>query len=242
MTGGSKERLGGILLARLDSSRLPGKQLLDVRGRPVLDWLLERVALIEDMDEVVLATTDRPVDDPLETFARHRGLPVFRGHTTDVARRVLDCARERRYDAWARLLGDSPLFDFELFNHAIRLFRSGDFDAVTNAQVRTFPVGNSIEIFDTEILADGYARMTEEPHFEHVTAYFYDHADEYRIHNIVREAGPMRSVSLGVDTPEDLRRYVWMLDQVAGDHLRLRGEDAIALALAYQRNNARRTS
>ena len=84
----SKARLGGIILARLDSSRLPGKQLRMVRKRPIMDWLLDRVTRIEGLDEVVLAISDRKVDDPLEQFALIRGLPCIRGSAEDVARSV----------------------------------------------------------------------------------------------------------------------------------------------------------
>lgn len=233
MSGRRGDRIGGIVLARLDSSRLPGKQLKEVLGRPIMDWLLERVARIEGLDEVTLATSDRPVDDPLEEFARDRSLPCFRGSAKDVAGRVLKCAHERGYDAWIRLNGDSPLLDYRLFTRGIAMFRKGGWDVVTNVLEKTYPAGNSVEIFDSEIFARGYTKMSQDRHFEHVTLYFYEHADDYRIHNFEREEGSLRTVSLTLDTPEDLERYAWMLERVNGDHLRLVGSAAIALALEY---------
>lgn len=233
MTAGTGSRIGGILLARLDSSRLPGKQLKEVRGRPVLDWLLQRVELIEGLDEVVLATSDRPVDDPLEVFACERSLPCFRGSAHDVAGRVLACALEREYDVWVRLLGDSPLLDYSLFNRGIDLFRTGDWEIVTNTLERTFPRGTSVEIFETEVYRKGYGEMNEDRHFEHVTLFFYENAERYRICNFTRNGEGLRDVSLALDTREDLERYRWMVDQVEGDHLRLVGSTAVSLAREY---------
>ncbi len=220
-------------MARLDSTRLPGKHLRMIRDRPLMDWLLDRVKRIEGLDEVVIATSDRPVDDPLEQFARDRALPCVRGSATNVAGRVLRCARRREYDAWARINGDSPLLDFRLFNYGIALFRSGCDDVVTNAFEKTYPIGNSVEIFEMDAFARGYSQMSEDRHFEHVTLYFYEHPDEFRIQNFVRPQGSQRTVSLAVDTPADLRRYAWMIDQVIGDHMRLVGDAAVDLALEY---------
>ncbi len=234
MSDRAVSRVGGILLARLDSSRLPGKQLRQAYGRPLLDWLLERVNRIEGLDEIVIATTNRSVDTPLVEFAQRRGFPIFTGPASDVAGRVLRCARERAYDAWVRINGDSPLLDYQLFSRAINEFRSGTWDIVTNVLERTYPVGNSVEVFDCKVFGVGYQHMTDPRHFEHVTLYFYEHAEDYNILNLRRTGEPLRSISLAVDTASDFERFAWMLEQVAGDHLPLVGSAAVDLALQHK--------
>ena len=226
-------RIGGIILARLDSSRLPNKQLQLVRDRYMLDWLIERAKAIKGIDELIIATSDRSIDDPLEEFAVNYGIKCFRGAFADVAGRVLECTNEREYDAWVRINGDSPLLDYRLFDFGLDVFRLGNYDVVTNAYERTYPIGNSVEIIDTAIYASGYSRMSKNHHYEHVTSYFYENSKEYNIYNFVHKDGAKRKVSLAVDTHGDLERYTWMLDQVECDHMSLVGDDAISLAAAY---------
>jgi spore coat polysaccharide biosynthesis protein SpsF len=227
------KKVGGIILARLDSSRLPNKQLKIVRGRVLLDWLIERAKAIEEIDELVIATSNRAIDDPLEAFAIENGIDCIRGSHLDVAGRVLECINNRKYDAWVRINGDSPLLDYKLFDYGIKLFRNTNYKIVTNAYDRTYPIGNSVEVFDALTFASGYDKMTKDRHYEHVTAYFYEHPEKYNIYNITHENGPKRKYSLAVDTPEDLLRYEWMLDQVGGDHMSLVGDVTINLAAKY---------
>jgi len=229
-------QIGAVILARLDSSRLPGKQLKMVKGKLLLDYVLERARRIEGVDKVVLATTARSLDDPLEEFAGERGIAVFRGSAEDVAGRVLACARHFGFDAWVRVNADSPLLDFKLFSKALEIFRSGGFDIVTNVLRRTFPVGNSVEVFSTNVFAKGYAKMTSPEHFEHVTKYFYDNPSGLSIHNIESENGSWGSAHLAVDTPDDLKRFEWIVDAFERDHLEYAGKDVINLYYEYEKH------
>lgn len=232
-------RIGGIVLARMDSSRLPGKHLRELKGRPLLDWLFDRAKAIRGLDDLVLATSDRPVDDPLHEFAQSRGIACFRGSVEDVAGRVLACAKSRSYDAWARINGDSPLLDFELFTSGIVKFRSGEFDIVTNVLHRSYPVGNSMEIFSTRVFEDGYVRFEEPAHHEHVTLYFYEQGSrDYRIFNLTRKGENCARLSVAVDTVDDFSRFGWIIEQVGFEHLNLRGDRLVELARKYdqQRN------
>ena len=226
--------VGGVILARLDSSRLPGKQLKKIRDKYLLDWLLERARNIAGIDELILATTDRAIDDPLEEFAANNNLSCFRGSAHDVAKRVRDCITERKYDAWVRVNGDSPLIDYKLIDYGISLFKKYKSDIVTNTLERTYPIGNSVEVVNADVFKDGYKRMYKPSHFEHVTAFFYEHDNEYNIKNFKHSAGNFKNISLAVDCPDDLRRYQWMLDQVEGNSMALVGDKAIELASKYK--------
>lgn len=229
------KRAGAIILARLDSSRLPGKALLDVRGKPMLVYVLERAEKIRGVDRVVLATSDRPVDDPLETFANKRGVAIFRGSAEDVAGRALGCARKFGFYAFVRINGDSPLIDFKAIAEALEMFKSEKLDFVTNVFKRTFPVGMSVEVFSTDAFARGYEKMTAPEHFEHVTRYFYDNPARFAFHNMESGDETLADVHLAVDTKEDLKRLEWMLEAMDSGHLAYSGLEVVELYRCFER-------
>lgn len=99
---------GAVIQARLDSARFPGKALAPLAGRPILSHVIARARRISLADDIVLATSDRAVDDPLAALAREEGIAVFRGSLGDVVRRTLDCALTHEFEVVARLCGDSP--------------------------------------------------------------------------------------------------------------------------------------
>ena len=109
-----------IVLARLDSSRLPHKALRKVHGTPLIGYALERARQIRSLAQVVLATTERGVDDPLAAYAQSAGVAVFRGATDNVAQRCVDCATLHGADYFVRLNADSPFPDPALIEEGLR--------------------------------------------------------------------------------------------------------------------------
>lgn len=224
-----KIRIGAIVLARLDSSRLPGKGLMLLDGKPMLSYVIERCRAAKGINNVVLATSDRSVDDPLEEFAATIGTGIYRGSVDDVAGRVLGCARDFNLDTFARVNGDSPLMDFELLSRAVSLFKGNEHDIVTNVYPRSYPVGISVEVFSTEIFAEGYTKMERPEHFEHVTLFFYNYPELFSICNIDRKQGSLEKVHLAVDTPEDFSRIKRLMGAMEDDHLAYTGEKLFRL-------------
>lgn len=222
-------RIGAVVLARLDSSRLPGKGLVPVAGRPMLAYVTERAAAAAGVDRVIVATSQRPVDDPLEAFAAERGLGLFRGDLIDVAGRALACARAFSLDAFARVNGDSPLLDFELLARAVAEFRAGDADLVTNVLRRTYPPGMSVEVVSTAAMAMAHARMTEPRHFEHVTKFFYEHPGDFGIVSIESGREGWDRVHAAVDTPEDMECFRRVVEGMPDGHLRHCGEEVVEM-------------
>lgn len=222
-------RIGAIILARLDSTRLPGKGLLSVEGKPMLAYVVERAKAAQGVDAVLLATSDRLLDDPLESFAVGQGIDIFRGDLKDVSGRILGCARRFSLDAFARINGDSPLLDFQLLSRAVADYRAGDYDIVTNVLKRTFPPGMSVEIVGTEIMAQGYRQMDEAGHFEHVTKYFYERSGEYRIHNIESGRQDWDQLHAAVDTAEDMERFKCVVKCMRRSHLNYYGAGVVDL-------------
>jgi spore coat polysaccharide biosynthesis protein SpsF (cytidylyltransferase family) len=207
--------IGGIILARADSTRLPGKQLRLFSGRPLLDWL--RLRLGASAGPCVLATTDRPVDDPLADYAAMHGLACYRGDVHDVAGRVLGAAEAHRFTHFFRLNGDSPCVAPQLFEAAQAQGRANpQLDFVTNLNPRSYPYGVACEFFRTEAFRAGYSAMTEANDREHVTPFFYERSSQFR-YGTLPLCKPARSdVRLTVDTEWDALFFEQLLHR-AGD-------------------------
>ncbi|HKB05748.1 MAG TPA: NTP transferase domain-containing protein [Gemmataceae bacterium] len=205
---------GAIILSRMDSRRLPGKALVPVRGRPLVDYVLGRCRRLQAVGRnIILATSDRAVDDPLAAFARVNSVSVFRGSADDVAGRVLGCARHFGFDYFVRVNGDSPLIEPPLIDRAVRTAVDGRLDLVTNLLPRSFPYGVSAEVVRTAAFADAYARMERPEHREHVTKYLYEHVDRFTYVNISCPEGDLSRVRMTVDTTDDLDWFGGLVDR-----------------------------
>ncbi len=206
-------RIGAVVLSRNDSTRVPGKALIDVCGRTLLWYCIERCRAVASLEgRIVVATTDRKLDDPIARWAAEQDLAVYRGNVDDVAGRFLGAARAQHYDAILRVNADCPLADPALIAQACEALSTSDVNFVTNLRPRSYPYGIVVELFRTGAFAEGYAKMTEPDHFEHVTKYFYDTAESCRFVNLARPSGtePARELlryRLTVDTPEHLARF-----------------------------------
>ena len=225
---------GLIILARMDSRRLPGKALKMLGNRPLLGHVIERAHRTHRVDEIVVATTDRPIDDPIAAYVRALDISLFRGPTSDVATRCLACARAHTFDRFARVCGDSPFFDPDLVAELIRLHESGHFDVATNVARRTFPTGASAEVISTDAL-ERLVDLTHDPtDREHVTPFFYRNPDLFRIVNIVAPFDRYSRLRLAVDDASDAVRTEWMLGQLAERATEASLDELMALALRHQ--------
>jgi spore coat polysaccharide biosynthesis protein SpsF len=171
-----------IVQARMASSRLPGKVLLELGGKPMLAWVIERAALASTVDSVVVATTQAPSDDPVYDYCYQRGHLVERGSVYDVLDRYYQAASVHAADIIVRITADCPLLDPELIDSAVTLLhqenQSIPFDFVANRLpppwVRTYPIGLDIEVFRFESLQQAWAAAAAKNQREHVTPFFYE--------------------------------------------------------------------
>jgi spore coat polysaccharide biosynthesis protein SpsF len=198
-------RIVATIEARTGSSRLPGKVMLPIMGKPLLELLIERLRRATCLSQIVVATTTSPGDDVLEELALRLGVGCFRGSEEDVLDRVLNAAKSVQAKVIVEITGDCPLIDPEIVDQMVEFYRLHDFDYVANNMRRTYPRGLDVQVFSTEIL-DQVARLTEDPYdHEHVSLYIYEHPERFSIHNV--DSGlPQKSwdTRLTVDTKEDL--------------------------------------
>lgn len=203
-----------IVPARMDSTRLPGKPLRLLHGKPLLEHVLNRARCIPGLSAVVLATTARAIDDPLVEFAEQNRVAAFRGPQDDVALRFLECARLFHADGFIRANGDSPFLDAALIGRGVEACSSEDLDFVTNLVGRTYPYGIAVEIVKTKTFAQLYPRLTLDSEREHVTSYFYQHLDEFKVYRLTSARPELGSARLTVDTETDLRKLQYVCERL----------------------------
>jgi spore coat polysaccharide biosynthesis protein SpsF len=195
-----------IVQARMGSSRLPGKILMDLAGEPMLARVVSRLRRTVLIGDVLVATTPEPSDDAVEALCRVRDWPFFRGNQNDVLDRFYQAARLRRPGAIVRVTADCPLIDPEVADHVVREFlvRRCEVDLACNVWPRrTYPRGLDTEVLSFAALERTWREDDNPAWREHVTAYLYRRPDLFRIHNVVNEED-FSYLRWTVDTPEDM--------------------------------------
>jgi spore coat polysaccharide biosynthesis protein SpsF len=190
--------------ARSRSSRLPGKVLKPILGRPMLELMIERLKRARTLDGIVVATTDHPADDPIAELAKRVGVGCFRGSEDDVLGRVLGAAKAVCADVIVETTGDCPLHDPAIIDKVVADFRMGGADFVANMLEYTTPRGTDVRVFTTQALDEINRLSTDPADHEHVSIHFWEHPEKYRLRNVRTEFPPkVAGYRLTVDTAED---------------------------------------
>ena len=193
-----------IIQARMGSTRLPGKVLLDLAGKPMLERVVNRVGRARRIDELVVATTTQPGDDRLAEFCGARAWPFFRGSESDVLDRYYHAARKFGAQTVVRITSDCPLIEPEMIDRVVAELEDGASDYACNILPRrTFPRGLDVEAFTFEALERSWREDTNPAWREHVTTYIQRHPELFRIRGVLNEVD-YSSHRWTVDTPEDL--------------------------------------
>lgn len=145
-------RTTAIVQARMGSSRLPGKVLADVGGKPVLARIIERLRRCETLDEIVIATSTETRDRAICELAEAEQVPFFCGSESDVLSRFVGVAKKHPADIYVRITADCPLVDPGIVDRTVRALRMSKYDFASNAVVRTFPVGLDVEACWSDVL------------------------------------------------------------------------------------------
>jgi spore coat polysaccharide biosynthesis protein SpsF len=193
-----------LIQARMGSTRLPGKSLKEVMGKPLLGYLVERVRRCKKLNDIVIATTDSPVDDCLARFARNENLSFFRGSEIDVLDRFYQAATLFKADVVVRITGDCPLIDPVVVDEAISYFLDQYplYDYVNNIAPRRYPRGMDTEVFTYQALLETWKRAGSNSEREHVTPFIYLHPELFRLGHVSCKED-LSSHRWTVDTPED---------------------------------------
>ncbi|MDO8558222.1 MAG: glycosyltransferase family protein [bacterium] len=182
MYTGNNKKIVATVEARMTSSRLPGKVLFPLAGKPALERLLERVRTSAYVDEIVVATTTNHADDPIVSLAKRLNVTYFRGSEDDVLSRVLLAAQSVQGDIIVEITGDCPLVNGELVDRGIEEFFSHDVDYASNTLPRSYPDGFDVQVFPVAVLAE-VDKLTQDPIDRvHVSLYLYSHPERFALH------------------------------------------------------------
>ena len=189
----------------MSSTRLPGKVLADLAGAPMILRQIERLRRCEQLQRIVVATSDQPTDDPLAARLEVAGVPVFRGSLDDVLGRFIGAI-----DAFGpvrtvvRLTADCPLADPQLIDETLKLHLRSGADYTSNTPTRrSYPKGLDVEIFEAAALKIAAGETVDPYDREHVTPFLYRHPGRFQIAGL-EQAADDGDVRWTVDRPDDL--------------------------------------
>lgn len=172
---------GIIIQTRMGSTRLPGKVMLDLSGKPVITHVLERLSQCKNIDKIIIATTTNPEDDVIADYCSKNEVLFYRGSSDNVLSRYYNAAKENKLDLVVRITSDCPLIDPKVTESIVQFYLENKFDIVTNACAdltkRTYPRGLDTEVFSMKLLEDAFNNAQELYQKEHVTPYLYEKSD-----------------------------------------------------------------
>ena len=193
--------IGCIIQARMGSTRLPGKVLMDVtKEKPVLYYVINQLKHCKSIEKIIVATTTLQEDDKIVQFCMDNKVSCFRGDSKNVLERHYRCAEKFSLSKIIRMPSDKPLLDPEVVDKIVEVFNSNSYDYVTNFLPSTFPGGTEVEVLSFDSLKKSWENAALPSEKEHVTNYIYNNRNDFRIFNVVNS--------------EDLSNFRWAVDRI----------------------------
>ena len=179
-----------LLAVRLGSSRLPGKALMPILEKPMLEHMIDRIRFSRHIDEILVATSVEKSDDELEIFAEKVGIQCFRGSLDDVLGRLNAAVASTDADLVVEMLGDNPLVHSELIDDVIDFYIANQADYAANTTIEyplappdstKFPVGIRVQVFSPNVLSKCEQMVSDPEHREHSTSFIYEHPEIFKL-------------------------------------------------------------
>ena len=191
-----------VVQARMHSTRLPGKVLMDIMGKPMLWHIINRMKRATRLDEIAIATTTREEDRAVIQLARGSQVGSYAGDEDDVLDRYYQAAALYKADIIVRITADCPLIDPRVVDKVVRHFLEGGFDYVSNALQLTYPDGLDTEVFSFHTLERAWKEAKWASEREHVTPYIWKNPDKFRLANVENDIS-LSHLRWTVDEEED---------------------------------------
>jgi spore coat polysaccharide biosynthesis protein SpsF len=189
----------------MGSTRLPGKTMASLLGKPLLYRVLERIRQARAVNEIVVATSVNPADDVIASWCEREGFSYYRGSEDNVLSRVVEAARTRRATGVVQLGADCPLYDPDLIDELVGIFLSNRYDYVANDMKLTYPEGIDAHVISMAALEEALAHAKDPRQLEDVPRYIWDHPERFAIFNLEAPAELfLPELRVTVDYPEDL--------------------------------------
>lgn len=189
----------------MGSSRLPGKVMLDLAGKPMLVRMIDRVRRASLIDNVIVATTRKPADDIIADTCDQEGCSCFRGSENDMLDRLLSAARAYGAEVIVQLTGDCPAIDHRHIDQTIEFFNSGEYDYACNNIPPSLPIGFDVRMFPTHVLARAGELTLDPVDRVHGSYFIYTHPELFRIGSWSAEKDMLPHLRLTVDEYPDYK-------------------------------------
>ncbi|MDF2384371.1 glycosyltransferase family protein [Nostoc ellipsosporum NOK] len=218
--------------ARMGSSRLPGKVLMEAAGKPLLTHLFERLRRAELLDAVYVITSALPQDDPIAEWAVANGVESYRGSEHDVLDRYYRAAQRFGADHVVRVTADCPIIDPAIVDNAVRLARqeAGSFDLLTNRHPITFPDGMDVDVIPFASLERAWHEARTSFQREHVIPFFWEEGQ--RVRNFESAINYFRTHRWTLDYREDYHLLKAIIEAFPGREDSFTLQDALDLVAA----------
>jgi spore coat polysaccharide biosynthesis protein SpsF len=210
--------IGIIIQARMGSSRLPGKILKSIGGRPLLGHIFFRLSFLKHEVKTILATSTSDKDDIVEIFCKENNVTCFRGSELNVLERYYSCAKQYSFDHVIRLTADNPFYDIEELDNLIDLHLTSGADY--SHSFAYLPYGTGAEIFTFNALERSYKMGSQPNHIEHVNEYITDNSELFKIEVLSVSTEKNRpDIRLTVDTPEDYEKMCFIAKYIGQEYI-----------------------
>lgn len=203
-----------IIQARMGATRLYGKPLKEILGKPILYYVVNRCKQAALAHDVVVATTTHKRDDQIVNWCKKEHVPYARGSEEDVLSRYLLAAKKYQADVIVRVTADNPLIEPQIIDSIISSYLNYHWDYGSNTLKRTYPRGLDVEVFSFKALQTAAECAKEPSEKEHVTPYFYRHPEKFRLGNVAHTKD-YSAYRFTVDTEEDFQLIQQMIEALS---------------------------
>jgi spore coat polysaccharide biosynthesis protein SpsF len=231
-------KITAIVQARMNSSRLPGKVLMDINGKTSLERMIERITKSKLLNEIIIATTQNKEDFEIIKQCKFLGLKYFAGEENDVLDRFFKASQKFNVKNIVRLTADCPMHDHEVIDSIIQIYKNNNYDYVSNVIKRTFPDGLDVEVFNFESLYKAQLNAENKIHREHVTTYMRGRlkgleSGNFKIFNVENDID-LSSFRWTLDNENDLENIRFFYKNLPKD---FSWNDAVQLEIFRKKNN-----
>jgi len=198
------KKISAIIEARMSSTRLPGKIMKIANKKPMILHLVNRLKKVSSLYRIIIATTTNKNDDILCNYLKKKKILFYRGSEEDVLGRVYYTAKKFNVKNILQITGDCPLVDPNLTSQVINIYLNNNFDFVSNANIRTFPVGMDVSVFNFKSLKKAHFQSRQKYYREHSTLFFRKKKNIFKICNVMAPNNLHHpNLGLTLDEPKD---------------------------------------
>tara|TARA_B100001964_G_C14183782_1_gene577565 strand:+ start:207 stop:911 length:705 start_codon:yes stop_codon:yes gene_type:complete len=207
-------KIAAIIYSRLSSKRLKNKALIKINDNILLDLIIKRAKLIKNLDEIIVATSSEAEDQKIVKLAKKNSVKFFCGSLENLIDRSINCCKKFEIDAFVRICGDRPLFDIDLIEKGINIYRKerkNSIDLVSSEiQFKSIP-GLVTEIISFNALQKIKKQKLSKFNLDHITSYFYENYDLFNIKKLLSKY-KFNGIKLTIDYKEDKDRISYIFN------------------------------